>query len=152
MSKVGADLKGRDMRQAIGLVTVLVGDYDEALAFYRGRLGFTLVEDSPLPDGKRWVVVRPPGTSGTGLLLAQAADEGQRAGIGRQAHGRVFLFLETDDFARDHRAFEAAGVLFHGAPRYEPYGIVAVFKYGFGNLWDLIERRDSVSQLGVQAP
>ena len=140
------------MRQSIGLVTVLVGDYDQGLAFYHGRLGFTLVEDRTLPDGKRWVVVRPPGASGAGLLLPRAADADQRAGIGRQACGRVFLFLDTDDFTRDHKAFMAAGVRFREPPRQETYGTVAVFEDGFGNLWDLIERRDPNAQLGVQAP
>lgn len=141
------------MHQTIALVTLLVGDYEEALAFYCGRLGFTLVEDSPLPDGKRWIVVRPPGTNGTGLLLALAADEVQRAGIGQQGRGRVFLFLKTDDFARDHAAFKAAGVRFREAPRHEPYGAVAVFEDGYGNLWDLIEpRRETDPQPGVQAP
>ena len=140
------------MRQTIGLVTVLVGDYDEAIGFYCGRLGFTLAEDNPLPDGKRWLVVRPPGSEGTGLLLARASDEDQRVGIGRQSRGRVFLFLETDDFARDYAAFTAAGIRFREAPRHETYGTVAVFEDGMGNLWDLIERRDGDRQLGVQAP
>ncbi len=125
-------------------IALLVRDYDEALAFYVGKLGFTLVEDSAVPDqGKRWVVVRPPwaGAGATSILLARAASPEQVAAIGHQSGGRVFLFLETDDFARDHAAFSAAGVRFFEAPRHEVYGIVAVFEDLYGNRWDLIERQ-----------
>lgn len=125
-------------------IALIVRDYDEALAFYVGQLGFTLVEDSAVPEqGKRWVVVRPPGAEAgaTSILLARAASPEQVAAIGNQAGGRVFLFLETDDFARDHAAFSAAGVRFIEAPRHEVYGIVAVFEDLYGNLWDLIERQ-----------
>ena len=118
--------------------TVIVRDYDEAIAFYVGRLGFALKEDSPLPAGKRWVVVAPA-SGGSGLLLARAADDRQRAAIGRQGAGRVFLFLETDDFARDHAAFVNRGVRFVQPPRRESYGTVAVFEDLYGNRWDLIQ-------------
>ena len=131
------------MKQRIALVTLVVPDYDAAIRFYRDRLGFTLVEDSPLPDGKRWVVVRPRGSDAAGLLLAQAADDVQQAAIGRQTGGRVGFFLHTDDFERDHRAFVAAGVRFLEAPRYETYGTVAVFEDIFGNRWDLLEPSDA---------
>jgi catechol 2,3-dioxygenase-like lactoylglutathione lyase family enzyme len=126
------------MSQRLGLVALVVPDYDEAIAFYVGRLGFELVEDTDLGGGKRWVVVRPPGGTQTALLLARAVNERQTAAIGSQTGGRVFLFLETDDFARDHARFLAAGVQFEGPPRREPYGTVAVFQDAYGNRWDLI--------------
>jgi catechol 2,3-dioxygenase-like lactoylglutathione lyase family enzyme len=125
--------------QRIGAVTLLVPDYDDAISYFRGVLGFELVEDTPLGDGKRWVLVRPPGGAGTALLLARAASEQQSEGIGSQGGGRVFLFLETDDFARDHARYLAAGVRFMEEPRREPYGTVAVFEDAFGNRWDLIQ-------------
>ncbi len=128
------------MKRSIAAVTVVVPDYDDAIAHYCSDLGFTLIEDTRLSPDKRWVLVSPDG-HGVNLLLARAADEGQRAAIGRQSGGRVFLFLETDDFARDHDAFRARGVDFIEAPRNESYGMVAVFRDKFGNLWDLIERR-----------
>ena len=121
----------------LSLTALLVRDYDEALAFYVGKLGFELVEDTDQGGGKRWVVVRPKG-SDAGLLLARATGA-QAARIGDQAGGRVFLFLETDDFARDHAAFTAAGVRFLEAPRREPYGRVAVFEDLYGTRWDLIQ-------------
>jgi catechol 2,3-dioxygenase-like lactoylglutathione lyase family enzyme len=126
--------------QQLGLITVLVGDYDEAIAFYAGKLGFTLREDAPLAPGKRWVVVAPQ-HSATGLLLAKAANERQAEAVGDQSGGRVFLFLETDDFARDHAAYCECGVRFIEAPRSEAYGTVAVFEDLYGNRWDLIERK-----------
>jgi catechol 2,3-dioxygenase-like lactoylglutathione lyase family enzyme len=126
------------VRQTIGLVTLVVRDYDEAIAYFTQMLGFALVQDTPLAAGKRWVVVAPRGGA-TGLLLARAADERQRQAIGAQAGGRVFLFLYTDDFARDHAAFAAQGVTFVEAPRREPYGTLAVFTDLYGNRWDLIE-------------
>ena len=129
------------MRQRIALVSLLVPDYDAGIAFYCGRLGFTLIEDKALGDGKRWVVVRPPGAGESGLLLALADGARQQAAIGNQTGGRVGFFLHTDDFGRDHAAFLAAGVRFREAPRHEPYGTVAVFEDAFGNLWDLIEPR-----------
>ncbi len=128
------------MTQHLALVSIVVRDYDAAIAFYVGTLGFTLVEDSDVPaQGKRWVVVAPPGTTGTRLLLAKAANEAQAARIGDQTGGRVFLFLYTDDFWRDHRAYTERGVVFVRGPTEEPYGTVAVFRDVCGNLWDLLE-------------
>lgn len=121
----------------LALVTLLVRDYDEALEFYVGRLGFTLVEDTALADGKRWVVVSP-GQGSAALLLALAADDRQAARVGDQTGGRVGFFLHTDDFARDHARFLAAGVRFTEAPRAEPYGAVAVFLDLYANRWDLL--------------
>jgi len=126
------------MRRFLSAVTLLVPDYDAGMEFYVGVLGFALVEDADLGAGKRFVRVRPPGAE-TALLLARAADESQRAAIGRQSGGRVFLFLETDDFARDHAAMTARGVRFLEAPRREAYGTVAKFEDPFGNRWDLIQ-------------
>ena len=118
----------------------MVRDYDEALAFYVGTLGFTLVEDTPLPEQrKRWVVVAPPGSSGCRLLLAQAVGPEQRARVGDQTGGRVFLFLHTDDFRRDYDALRRRGVEFVREPKEERYGTVAVFRDPYGNLWDLLE-------------
>jgi catechol 2,3-dioxygenase-like lactoylglutathione lyase family enzyme len=123
----------------ISAIALVVPDYEAGLAFYVGKLGFRLVED--LDQGrKRWVVVEPPG-GGVRLVLARAEGEAQVAAIGNQAGGRVFLFLETDDFARDHAAMLAAGVVFEEAPRHEPYGSVAVWRDPFGNRWDLIGPR-----------
>lgn len=123
----------------IGALALVVPDYDAAIAYYTGALGFRLLEDTDQGGGKRWVVVQPPG-GGVSLLLAKAANKTQAAAIGNQAGGRVFLFLETDDFDRDYAAFAAAGVTFREAPRQESYGTVAVFEDAFGNLWDLIQR------------
>jgi catechol 2,3-dioxygenase-like lactoylglutathione lyase family enzyme len=122
----------------LGAISLLVRDYDEAIAFYVGQLGFDLTSDLDMGGGKRWVTVRPKG-GGAALLLARATTPEQIARIGDQAGGRVWLFLETDDFARDHAAWTAAGVTFREAPRHEPYGTVAVFEDLYGNAWDLIE-------------
>lgn len=127
------------MPLSIATIALVVADYDEAIRFFRGGLGFALLEDTPLGGGKRWVVVQPPGAAGARLLLARADGERQRAAIGGQAGGRVGFFLETDDFARDFAAFSARGVRFLEAPRHEPYGVVAVFEDICGNKWDLIE-------------
>ena len=127
------------MQQSIGGITVLVSEYDEAIAWYTGMLGFVLCEDAPLPDGKRWVRIAPPGTTGTSLLLARAATEAQRTRIGDQTGGRVALFLHTDDFVRDYEAMAGRGVRFVEPPREEPYGTVAVFTDLYGNRWDLLE-------------
>ena len=131
------------MRGRIALVTLVVPDYDRAIAFYCGALRFDLVEDTQLPDGKRWVVVRPKGGDnggdGTGLLLAEAVGEAQVAEIGRQTGGRVGFFLHTGDFEHDFSAFVAAGVRFLEQPRTEAYGTVAVFEDPFGNRWDLLQ-------------
>lgn len=127
------------MNQHLSLVSLVVADYDEAIAFFTCALNFELCEDTLLGDGKRWVVVRPLGNSGTGLLLARADGPAQTAHIGDQTGGRVFLFLETDDFERDHARMTAAGVRFVAAPRHEAYGVVAVFEDLCGNRWDLIQ-------------
>jgi catechol 2,3-dioxygenase-like lactoylglutathione lyase family enzyme len=123
----------------IGAFALLVPDYDEAIAHYCGDLGFELVEDSDLGGGKRWVLVAPRGSGETRLLLARAATSDQGQAVGNQAGGRVFLFLHSDDFDRDHARFSAAGVNFLEVPRDEPYGRVCVFRDRFGNLWDLLE-------------
>lgn len=128
------------MNQSIGLVSLVVRDYDEALDFYVGKLGFELVEDTYIPaQDKRWVVVRPTGGGGACLLLAKAADNVQASRVGNQTGGRVFLFLYTDDFRRDYEAFRATGVEFVREPETEAYGTVAVFKDIYGNQWDLLE-------------
>jgi catechol 2,3-dioxygenase-like lactoylglutathione lyase family enzyme len=126
------------MRQAIAAVTLLVRDYDEAIDHFTQALGFELIEDTPLGDGKRWVLVGPPGSAGTRLSLAKAATPEQTASIGTQAGGRVFLFLHTNDFWRDYHAMRSRGVAFAEAPREEEYGIVAVFADLYGNRWDLL--------------
>ena len=128
------------MKQAIGLVALVVRDYDEALEFYLNTLGFSLVEDTDIPEqDKRWVVVAPPGSSGSHLLLARAVGEEQSSRIGNQTGGRVFLFLHTDDFWRDYNAYKAKGVAFVREPKEERYGTVAVFKDLYGTLWDLLQ-------------
>ena len=124
----------------LSLATLVVPDYDRAIDFYVRRLGFALIEDTALGDGKRWVVVRP-GAAGSGLLLALAADAAQSAAIGKQTGGRVAFFLETDDIAADHARFSANGVRFLEAIRHESYGDVVVFEDVFGNRWDLIQPR-----------
>lgn len=128
------------MAQHLALLSLLVRDYDEALAFYVGKMGFDLVEDSELGAGKRWVVVSP-GPGGSRFLLAKAADERQVAMIGGQGGGRVWLFLHTDDFEGDHARLSAAGVTFLEEPRHEAYGSVAVFEDLYGNRWDLLQPR-----------
>lgn len=128
------------MAQHLALLSLLVRDYDEALAFYVGKMGFDLVEDSELGAGKRWVVVSP-GSGGSRFLLAKAADERQVAMIGGQGGGRVWLFLHTDDFEGDHARLSAAGVTFLEEPRHEAYGSVAVFEDLYGNRWDLLQPR-----------
>lgn len=127
------------MKQHLAAVTLLVPDYDKAIAYYVGKLGFKLVEDTALSATKRWVVVAPPGSGETGLLLAQADSPDQRQAIGNQAGGRVFLILKTDDFDRDFARFKQAGIEFLEEPRSEAYGKVVVFRDAFGNKWDLIE-------------
>jgi catechol 2,3-dioxygenase-like lactoylglutathione lyase family enzyme len=127
--------------QRLGQISLVVRDYDEAIAFYVGKLGFTLVEDSFVPEqNKRWVVVEPPGAAGQGakLLLARGANEEQQSRIGNQTGGRVFLFLYTDDFQRDYDHYKSQGVEFVRGPLDAPYGRVAVFKDLYGTMWDLI--------------
>ena len=131
------------MPQRLALTALLVADYDPAIAFFTEAMGFALIEGTPMGADKRWVVVAPPGTAGGGLLLARAAGDEQSAAVGRQGGGRVFLFLETDDFDRDHARMTAAGVRFLEAPRREAYGAVAVFEDISGNRWDLIGRKPS---------
>lgn len=128
------------MKQMIGAIALVVPDYDEAIAYYTGKLGFDLIEDTHLGLNKRWVLVAPKGSTETRLLLAKADGDSQQAAIGNQTGGRVFLFLHTDDFDRDHQAMLTAGVSFLEAPRQEAYGKVAVFQDPFGNKWDLIQR------------
>ena len=128
------------MNQSIAQLSLVIRDYDEAIDFYVGTLGFTLVEDTAMPaQNKRWVVVAPPGTGGVRLLLARAVGEAQLSRVGDQTGGRVFLFLYTDDFWRDFHAYTARGVAFVRAPKEEPYGTVAVFQDLYGNLWDLVQ-------------
>jgi catechol 2,3-dioxygenase-like lactoylglutathione lyase family enzyme len=129
------------MPQFISAIALVVPDYDEAIAYYTQVLGFELIEDSPREAGKRWVLVAPPGSPGTHLLLARAATPAQRERIGDQTGGRVFLFLHSDDFWRDHAAYTARGVEFVEAPREEDYATVVVFKNRYGNRWDLIQPR-----------
>jgi catechol 2,3-dioxygenase-like lactoylglutathione lyase family enzyme len=131
------------MKQRLGLVSLVVRDYDEALEFFVGKLGFGLVEDTFVPEqSKRWVVVSPPGATESRLLLARAASPEQESRIGTQTGGRVFLFLFTDDFWRDYERYRAAGVEFVRAPKQEAYGIVAVFQDVYGNMWDLIQPKE----------
>jgi catechol 2,3-dioxygenase-like lactoylglutathione lyase family enzyme len=128
------------MPQHLGLISIVVPDYDTAIAFYVGVLGFTLIEDTYQPaQNKRWVVVAPPGAKESHLLLARATTDPQRACIGNQTGGRVFLFLYTDNFARDFGVYKSKGVKFVREPKTEKYGTVAVFQDPFGNLWDLVE-------------
>lgn len=127
--------------QTLGLITYLVADYDEAIAWFTERLGWQLIEDTPLSDEKRWVIVGPPTSQGARLLLAKAVGETQIKAIGNQAGGRVWLFLATDDFDRDHAGMSARCVRFLEAPRSEPYGKVAVFEDLYGNRWDLLQAR-----------
>lgn len=126
------------MTQIIAIFTIVVPDYDDGIAFYVGKLGFDLLEDTPRGPGKRWVRVAPAGAE-TAILLAQADGPAQDAAIGNQTGDRVGFFLLTDDFARDYAAMKAAGVVFNETPRHEPYGSVVVFQDPWGNLWDLIQ-------------
>ncbi|MBR0974656.1 MULTISPECIES: VOC family protein [Bradyrhizobium] len=127
------------MPQHIGYLSLLVRDYDEAIAYFIGRLGFELVEDTELGNGKRWVLVAPSGSLETRILLAKAVTVEQTQRIGDQTGGRVFLFLHTDDFWRDYEAYRSRGVVFREEPRVEPYGTVAVFDDLYGNRWDLLQ-------------
>ena len=134
------------MPQYLGLVSVVVQDYDEAIAFYVGKLGFTLDEDTlQATQNKRWVVVSPPGARESRLLLARATNEHQASRIGDQTGGRVFLFLYTDDFWRDFHSYKAKGVAFSREPKTETYGIVAVFQDLHGNQWDLVQTTPAAS-------
>ena len=134
-------MTGNESDRRLAHVALVVRDYDEAIDFYTRALGFHLVEDTALDAGKRWVVVAPSARDGATLLLAKASNESQMSRVGNQTGGRVFLFLHTDDFWRDHRAMTAQGVQFVEKPRQEKYGTVVVFEDLYGNRWDLIERR-----------
>ena len=125
----------------ISAIALLVRDYDEAISWYRAKLGFALVEDVDQGGGKRWVTMAPPGSAGPQLVFGKATTPEQECRVGDQTGGRVILFLRTDDFARDHAAMLAKGVGFRQAPRHEPYGSVAVFADLYGNLWDLLGPR-----------
>ncbi len=129
------------MKQTIGAISLLVREYDEAIAFYVGKLGFHLIEDTDMGGGKRWVMAAPPGSSETRLLLAKAVTPEQASRVGNQTGGRVFLFLHTDDFWRDHEAMKSKGVRFLEEPRNETYGTVVVFEDLYGNKWDLLETK-----------
>lgn len=135
-----ADSSGARMSQQLSLVAIVVEDYDDAIAFYTNTLGFELIEDTYQPEqDKRWVVVRPKGNGVAGLLLAKASNDRQAGFVGDQAGGRVFMFLETDDFWRDFEAYKARGVVFERDPVRAEYGTVAVFRDLYGTLWDLVE-------------
>jgi catechol 2,3-dioxygenase-like lactoylglutathione lyase family enzyme len=131
------------MAQTLGYITLVVRDYDEAIAFFTQKLGFDLIEDSLSKDrqgrDKRWVLIAPPASRGTKILLAKASTSEEESRIGNQTGGRVFLFLHTDDFWRDYNAMTARGVRFVRQPKEEPYGTVAVFEDLYGNLWDLLQ-------------
>ncbi len=128
------------MAQAIGHVALLVRDYDEAISYFTERLRFDLLEDTPLGNGKRWVLVAPPQSAGAALLLAKAATPEQIAHIGNQTGGRVFLFLHTTDFWRDYEAMRERGIRFAEEPRQEAFGMVVIFTDLYGNRWDFVER------------
>jgi catechol 2,3-dioxygenase-like lactoylglutathione lyase family enzyme len=130
------------MKQTLGHIALIVRDYDEALDFFTRTLNFKLIEDTRLSKDKRWVLIAPPGSQGTNLLLAQASTPEQVSRIGNQTGGRVFLFLHTDDFWRDYREMTARKVNFVREPREESYGTVAVFEDLYGNLWDLVEPKE----------
>jgi catechol 2,3-dioxygenase-like lactoylglutathione lyase family enzyme len=139
-------------RQTIGHVALVVRDYDEAIGFYVGTLGFALVEDTTIQgQDKRWVTVAPPGSTGSHLLLARAVDNEQLWRVGNQTGGRVFLFLNTDNFWRDFNAYKAMGVVFVREPKVESYGTVAVFRDLYGNLWDLLQSNVDVHLDGNDA-
>lgn len=135
------------MKQSIIHVALVVRDYDEAIEFFCHTLHFELVEDTYQPEqDKRWVVVRPPGSNGASLVLAKATKPEQEAAIGRQTGGRVFLFLQTDDFWRDYNEMRSRGIAFIREPRVEPYGTVSVFEDLYGNLWDLVGPGNGIIQ------
>lgn len=129
----------QSVQQQIGNVTIVVENYDDAIEFYTQKLQFTLVEDTDLGGGKRWVQVSPPNSNGTNLLLSQASSDEQKQVIGNQTGGRVFLFLHTNDFWRDYEVLKSNGVVFNEKPRVEEYGTVVVFQDLYGNKWDLLQ-------------
>lgn len=127
------------VQQQIGNIALVVDNYDDAIEFYTKKLQFTLVEDTDLGGGKRWVQVSPPHSNGTNLLLAQASNDEQKRAVGNQTGGRVFLFLQTNDFWRDYELMKDNGVVFNEEPRVEEYGTVVVFQDLYGNKWDLLQ-------------
>jgi len=136
------------IKQSLGLVSLVVRDYDEALDFFIGKLGFCIFEDSLVPEqAKRWVVITPPGAIESRILLAKASTPEQASRIGAQTGGRIFLFLYTDNFWRDYNRYKTHGVVFVREPKDEPYGTVAVFKDLYGNLWDLLEPKSRIEGL-----
>ena len=137
------------MKQSLGNVALVVRDYDEALAYFVGVLGFECVQDTRLSDAKRWVAVSPPGSVGTSLLLARAKNEEELNAVGHQAGGRVFLFLHTDDFWRDYRLYRSRGVKFTESPREEAYGTLAGIEDLYGNLWDLMQPKQQNPESSV---
>lgn len=139
------------MHQRIAHIALVVNDYDEAITFYTEKLGFTLIEDTKLDETKRWVLVAPPGANECTLLLAKAANEKQRASVGNQTGGRVFLFLFTDDFWRDYNSLVERGVRFARSPKVENYGTVAVFEDLYGNQWDLLQPTSTNAALDLSA-
>lgn len=128
-----------NIKQHIGSVALVVENYDDAIAFYTQKLGFDLMEDTNLGNGKRWVLIAPPNSNGTNLLLAQASTPQQLEAVGNQSGGRVFLFLHTNDFWRDYKVMQQQGVKFNEQPREEAYGTVVVFEDLYGNKWDLLQ-------------
>jgi catechol 2,3-dioxygenase-like lactoylglutathione lyase family enzyme len=134
------------MPQSIAHLTLVVRNYDEALEFFTQKLGFHLLEDTPLPYSKRWLLVAPPHSHGAALLLAEADTSDQSHAIGNQTGGRVFLFLHTDDFWRDYKAYQSRGIRFLESPRQETYGTVAVFEDLYGNKWDLLQPADPINR------
>ena len=133
------------MKQRIAHVSVVVNDYDDAINFYTEKLDFKIIEDTKLSEGKRWVLIAPRGATECSLLLTKAADNDQTSRVGNQTGGRVFLFLFTDDFWRDHNKMQAKGIHFVRPAKQEEYGTVAVFEDLYGNLWDLLEPNDKNS-------
>ncbi|MBU1311730.1 MAG: VOC family protein [Gammaproteobacteria bacterium] len=139
MSESFQQAEQQPVQQKIGNIALLVADYDDAIAFYTTKLQFTLVADTDLGGGKRWVEIAPPNSNGSHLLLAKASNAQQQAAVGNQSGGRVFLFLHTNDFWRDYHAMQAKGVKFNEQPREESYATVAVFEDLYGNKWDLLQ-------------
>ncbi|WP_462152741.1 VOC family protein [Pseudoalteromonas xiamenensis] len=137
----------KSVKQRIGSIALVVENYDDAIEFYTQKLQFAVVEDTDLGGGKRWVLISPPNSNGTNLLLAKATTSEQKATIGYQTGGRVFLFLHTNDFWRDYESMRNNGVTFHETPRVEPYGTVAVFQDLYGNKWDLLQLDAEVETL-----
>lgn len=139
------------MKQSIGQVAIVVIEYDEAITFYTSTLGFTLIEDTYIPEqDKRWVIVAPPNSTESRVLLARAANDEQASRIGNQTGGRVFMFLFTDDFWRDYKNYQSKGVVFVREPKEETYGTVAVFEDLYGNLWDLLQPKQLMQDHGMR--